>query len=281
VVAGSLLRRGGFAAQAAGFLGALLAALERDGPVTRHVPLAFQALMPPSFGTGTSGSSTKPSTLPPLALQQLSRTTLPSLLERAKTVPHDSAKAGSSKEAKAAALESAVTLLCALPTEVACVDCSDELRWCTLTGLRHVSEGVQAASNAGTRGSSATAAGNGVASASATAASAVFAAQVLQLLVRALRRQAAWVEDDLHSVVPPLTAICGAHGGPPHTVPLVRLGCLQALSLLIQQAHGHLMPYKRVLEKATQRMVEDRRREVRLSAVECLNAWHCGMVADN
>merc|ERR1719502_1498663 len=79
VVAGSLLRRGGFAVQAAAFLEALLAALERDGPVTVHVPLAFQVLMPPRFEMSAPAGK-----LPPLALQQLSRTTLPSLVAHAK-----------------------------------------------------------------------------------------------------------------------------------------------------------------------------------------------------
>lgn len=244
VVAGALLRRGGFASQAAMFLEALLGALEKDGPMTCHVPLAFQALMPPRFDASSPASK-----LPPISLQQLSRTTLPSLVARAKKQP-------GSKTASAA-LESVVTLLCALPTEVSCVDCSDDLRWCILSGLKDL-------------GKSST----GEAS-SVVEANSVFAPQLLQLLIRALRKGASWVEDDLHSVVLPLTAICGIH-----SIPLVRLASFQALSLVIQEAYGHLAAYRKAIEKAAARGVEDKWKEVRLVAIECLNVWHCASAGD-
>merc|ERR1712151_1347961 len=95
--------------------------------------------------------------------------------------------------------------------------------------------------------------------------------QVVQLLVRAVSRSTAWVEDELHSVVTPLCSLCTTH-----RIPLVRLGSLQALQKLVEQSRGHLVPFKKQIEKATRAAVEDRRREVRLVAVACLNAWHCG-----
>jgi len=241
VVAGALLRRGGFSSEAAAFLEALLAALKKEGPVTCHVPLAFQVLMPPRFDSSSADAK-----LPPIALQQLSRTTLPSLIAHAK----GSAGAGPTGSA---ALGSSVTLLCALPAEVSCTDCSEDLRWCILTGLKEMSKVASAAD----------------ASSSSEAAS-LLAPQVLQLLVRAMRQGASWVEDDMHSVIIPLTGLCGSH-----PIPLVRLASFQALSLLIQEAHGHVTPYRKIVEKATRCGVEDRRREVRLVAIECLNNWHC------
>eukprot|EP00435_Cladocopium_sp_Y103_P049322 s2239_g14.t2 len=98
----------------------------------------------------------------------------------------------------------------------------------------------------------------------------VFAAQVLQLLVRAIQKQQSWVEDDLHSVVTPICELCSSH-----RVPLVRLGCFQVLIALIQQAFGHLAPFKKQIQAGCKNGVEDRCREVRLLAVAALNTWHC------
>merc|ERR1712083_640142 len=99
------------------------------------------------------------------------------------------------------------------------------------------------------------------------------AAQVLQLLVRELNRGAPWIEDDLNAVVLPLTRI-----GTKYHVPLARIGCLQSLFLLVQQSHGHLVPFGKQILACTKRAVDDRCREVRLFAVACMNAWHCGGV---
>merc|ERR1712060_304055 len=102
-----------------------------------------------------------------------------------------------------------------------------------------------------------------------------YGVQVLQLLVRALGRSAAWVEDELHSVVLPLTGACAVHPSP-----LVRLGCLQALKSLIKSSYGHLSSFRKHIEVATRTAVEDRKREVRLMAVACLNSWQCGLAAE-
>jgi len=239
----ALLRRGGFASEAGGFLKDLLLALEqKDAPVAPFVPVAFQVMMPPNFGSTSSPASA--AKLPSLAVQQLSHTVLPALFSSAK------AAAASAEEGRgnSAALESAVTLLCALPVEVLCTDCTEELRWCALTGLKCLG---------------------------ADGTNAVFAAQVLQLLVRAAKRGSPWIEDDLQSVVPPLARLCSSH-----PVPLVRLGCLQVLQLVITSAQGHVLPFKKLIETATRKAVEDRRREVRLVAVACLNTWHCGLTAE-
>lgn len=239
---GALLRRGGFAAQASSFLEALLSALEGGPQVAGSIPMAFQVMVPPSLDS----SELPASKLPPLALQQLSRTALPSLLERAKASQGGAA-------ARRAALESAVALLCALPVEVARSDCGEELRWCALAGLRLLKDEHGNEADGSTEG-------------------AIFAGQVLQLLVRAVEGRCAWVEDDLNSIVPPLTTTCVTH-----RVPLVRLGGLQVLRGLVLRSRGHLAPFSKQIEAATRRAVEDRRREVRLAGVACLNAWHCGM----
>ncbi|CAK9005243.1 Septin-type G domain-containing protein [Durusdinium trenchii] len=190
-------------------------------------------------------SSPATAKLPPLALQQwheaesrLSRTVLPSLLSRAKALE-------SQPWARRAALESAVALLAGLSPEAGLgTECrSIELRFCTLTSLKRLKEEAEAS---------------------------VFGAQVLQLLVRAIQKKQPWVEDDLHSVVLPICDLCSSH-----RTPLVRLGCFQVLIALIQQAFGHLAPYKKQIEAGCKRGVEDRCREVRLLAVAALNAWHC------
>lgn len=246
--AAGLWRREGFSDQAAAFLEALLTALEKEGPITRFVPLAFQVLMPPQV---TSSDGPSQPRLPPLALQRLSRTTLPSLVAKAKAAPDVAA-------VRDAALRSAVTLLAALPKEVACADCSDDLRWCVLVGLKGLMEQVGAAAQDLVEPSAV-----------------VFATQLLQVLIRALLREAAWVDEDLHSVVLPLATISTAH-----RVPLVRLACLQALTIIVNQSYGLLTPFKKQIEAATKGAIEDRRREVRLAAVCCLNAWHCGASKD-
>lgn len=233
------MRRGGFVDQAGTFLKVLLDALKKaDAPVAPFIPGAFHVLMPPRFDSGEAG----PAKLPPLALQQLSRTVLPTLVELAKSAASNSATKGS------AALESAVALLCSLPAEVLCSDCSDDLRWCTLTGLKCLKE---------------------------DATGSIFAVQVLQLLVRAARHPLAWVEDDLSSVVPPLLGASGSH-----RVALVRMGSLQGLHLLVKSSLGHLLPFRRQIESAMRKATEDRRREVRLMAVTTLNAWHCGLTVE-
>ncbi|CAK9024734.1 unnamed protein product [Durusdinium trenchii] len=228
----ALLRRSGAQQQAAAFLEALLNALDQEAPVGPFVPLAFRVLAPVKV-EAAKGARAK---LPPLALQQLSRTVLPSLLSRAKALE-------SQPWARRAALESAVALLAGLSPEVASTDCSEELRFCTLTSLKRLKEEAEAS---------------------------VFGAQVLQLLVRAIQKKQPWVEDDLHSVVLPICDLCSSH-----RTPLVRLGCFQVLIALIQQAFGHLAPYKKQIEAGCKRGVEDRCREVRLLAVAALNAWHC------
>mmetsp|Transcript_74063 Transcript_74063/g.228902 ORF Transcript_74063/g.228902 Transcript_74063/m.228902 type:complete len:512 (+) Transcript_74063:1293-2828(+) len=251
--AAALLRRGGCASQAAGFLGALLGALEGGDAMVHQVPLAFRVLVPPRFDSqGGAGAGAGPG-LPPLALQQLSLTMLPSLVARARAEAE-----AAPAPARRAALESAVMLLCALPAEAACTDCGDELRWCTLVGMSRLREDAEQGGGAGP---------------SADHAS-VFAAQVVQLLVRAASHGAAWIEDELHSVVSFL-----AGTGAAHRVPLVRVGSMQALLRLVQDSRGHLAPFRRQVDAATRRGVEDRRREVRLVAVACLNAWHCGGAA--
>ncbi|CAK0863424.1 unnamed protein product [Prorocentrum cordatum] len=234
----ALLRRGGFAAEAAGLLDVLTGALDTGSASLEHVPLGIQVLAPPNFG-----DSAPP--LPPVALQQLSRTVLPMLMTRAKG---GTAKGAVATEASRAALQSAVALLSTLRAEVACTDCAEELRWCALTGLKHLA------------GAS-----------SAQGHPSVFAAQVVQLAVRAISRNEAWVEDDLQSVVPPLAALCATH-----RVPLVRLGCLQALRHLSLRSSGHLAPFRKQIELAIRKATEDRRREVRLMAVAALNALLCG-----
>lgn len=249
-VAGALLRRGGFGVQVSTFLNALLAALETGGaPVTPFVPVAFRVLLPPTFGA--EGDVRKPG-LPSLALQRLSHTALPPLLQRAKE--SGSAEGAAVELSRRVALESAVALLAGLPAATAAVDFGEEVKWCTLAGLRRMQED-----------------GGGD--------DATFVSQVLQLLLRALRRSEAWVEDHLNSVVPPLTAACA--GARRHRVPLVRLACLQALHLLVLQSHGHLAPFRKQIALSTKLAVEDKRREVRLVAVACLNAWHCGAVPDD
>lgn len=258
---GALLRHGKLAKEAAAFLGTLFEAFDRDSPATPFVPLALQVLLPPQF---SRGESSKPK-LPPLSLQQLSSTTLPSLLERAKK----GAKPGAEDAGGRAALESTVALLCALPVEVACGEYSDAMRWCTLTSLKRLKEAA-APLPASTSAATPARAGGSAGSTSDAGAS-VFAAQALQLLARACKKSAAWVEDNLHSVVMPLTVLSVEH-----PVPLVRLGSLQALHLLIDNSYGHLLQFKRPIEGALRRVVDDRRREVRLLAVACLNAWHCG-----
>eukprot|EP00929_Paragymnodinium_shiwhaense_P119150 TRINITY_DN91027_c0_g1_i1.p1 TRINITY_DN91027_c0_g1~~TRINITY_DN91027_c0_g1_i1.p1 ORF type:complete len:1151 (-),score=303.66 TRINITY_DN91027_c0_g1_i1:134-3586(-) len=256
--AAALLRRGGLAKQAAEFLEGLLGALQTDGPVTPFVPLAFLVLMPPQFGSSAAaseasgaarGGEASRAKLSSLALQQLSRTMLPSLIS------HSKVKGSSSTAAPRAALESAITLLSALPSEVAVVECKEDLRWAVLTGLKRVNEAS-------------------IPSDKSPSDDATFAVQVMQLMVRACDKKAAWVEDDLQSVIPPLTSLCIDH-----RIPLVRLGALQVLRALIEESHGHLMPFKKVIDKATRRAVEDRRREVRLVAVACLNSWHCAQYA--
>merc|ERR1712007_405666 len=99
---------------------------------------------------------------------------------------------------------------------------------------------------------------------------------VLQLLLRACGRSAPWVEDNLNSVVLPVTVTSVRH-----PVPLVRLACLQVLASLVQQSLGHLMPFRKQIDKTLRRAIADRRREVRLVAVACLNAWHCGPLEDD
>ncbi|CAE7452833.1 mms19 [Symbiodinium natans] len=234
----ALLRRGSCSEQAGSFLEALLQALDEEAPVGPHVPAAFRVLAPVKVDPAKQARAT----LPPIALQQLSRTVLPSLVKRAKAL-------GGAAWARRAALESAVALLAALSVEVACGDCSDEVRWCTLTGLKRLKESAPAA-NAEQGG--------------------IFAVQVLQLLVRAIQQKESWVEDELHSIVGPLCELCGAH-----CKPLVRLGCFQVLMALIQQAFGHLSPFKKEIQAGCKRGVEDRCREVRLLAVATLNTWHC------
>mmetsp|Transcript_119297 Transcript_119297/g.232110 ORF Transcript_119297/g.232110 Transcript_119297/m.232110 type:complete len:1162 (+) Transcript_119297:1661-5146(+) len=261
----ALLRRGGFASPVASFLEALLSLLDSGAPAARFIPQAFRVLLPPHFsGANNDGASAQAAaaplsktTLPPLALQQLSLTTLPLLVDRAKTAAADITAAASLPAAtNRAALESAVALLSALPTEVACGDCGDSLRWCTLAGLARLQEDNS----------------NSTASPAETGEKATFAVQVLQLLLRAASRSAAWVEDELHTVVAVLTGV-----GCKHIVPLVRLASAQALLFLVKSSHGHLVPFKKQIQAATKRLVEDRRREVRLVGVACLNAWHCGI----
>jgi len=254
----ALLRRGGFAGPVASFLEALLSLLESGAPAARFIPQAFRVLMPPHFGTANADGASKqaaaaspPKTvLPPLALQQLSLTTLPLLVDRAKT------DAVESSATRRAALESAVALLSALPADVACGDNEDSLRWCTLAGLARLQEDTSKRAP----------------SAAEVADRATFALQVLQLLLRAAGQSAAWVEDELHTVVAVLTGV-----GCQHTVPLVRLASAQVLLSLVQSSHGHLVPFKKQIQVATSRLIEDRRREVRLVGVACLNAWHCGI----
>eukprot|EP00403_Amphidinium_massartii_P020599 CAMPEP_0178402264 /NCGR_PEP_ID=MMETSP0689_2-20121128/16744_1 /TAXON_ID=160604 /ORGANISM="Amphidinium massartii, Strain CS-259" /LENGTH=1104 /DNA_ID=CAMNT_0020023143 /DNA_START=9 /DNA_END=3320 /DNA_ORIENTATION=+ len=243
-VASALLRRGGFGSQAGDFLEGLLQALDGAGPGAAFVPLAFEVLMPPQVAATPSQSSK----LPPLARQQIALTTLPPLIVKAK-------KAEAGSVAHKAALESAVTILAALPIEAAATDCPDEMRWCAVVGLKQLQ--VQAA------------AGNPVTSSSTLdTGDTRFGVQVLQLLVRASLRSSAWIEDDLNAVVLPLLEIFVSH-----PVPLARLGALQVMHLLIKNSHGHLMTFRRQLAKALRRASEDRRREVRLLAVACINAW--------
>ncbi|CAL1168734.1 unnamed protein product [Cladocopium goreaui] len=234
-VTAALLRRDNAQQQAAGFLEALLAALDDEAVVGPFVPMAFRVLAPVKVESAKASRAK----LPPLALQQLSRTVLPSLIARAKGVK----AVETAPWAKRAALESAVALLAGLSPEVACNDCSEELRFCTLTSLKRLKDEPEAT---------------------------VFAAQVLQLLVRAIQKQQSWVEDDLHSVVTPICDLCSSH-----RVPLVRLGCFQVLIALIQQAFGHLAPFKKQIQAGCKNGVEDRCREVRLLAVAALNTWHC------
>lgn len=234
-VTAALLRRDNAQQQAAAFLEALLSALDQEAPVGPFVPMAFRVLAPVKVESAKASRAK----LPPLALQQLSRTVLPSLIARTKGVKAVQTAAW----AKRAALESAVALLAGLSPEVACNDCSEELRFCTLTSLKRLKEDPEAT---------------------------VFAAQVLQLLVRAIQKQQSWVEDDLHSVVTPICELCSSH-----RVPLVRLGCFQVLIALIQQAFGHLAPFKKQIQAGCKNGVEDRCREVRLLAVAALNTWHC------
>jgi len=239
----ALLRRGGFASQASSFLDGLLLALEGQGSGVAFVPLAFEVLMPPQVSKDVSQSK-----LPSLARQQVALTTLPPLLQRAKQ-----AEAGSAVQQ--AILRSCVTILAALPAEAAAADCMEELRWSIVVGLKQLQDGKPSSDEA---------------------SSTLFGIQLLQLLVRASTRAAGWIEDDLNSVLLPLLEICIAH-----PVPLVRLGCLQVLSLLIKNSHGHLMIYRKQLSKALRRASEDRRREVRLMAVACVNAWECGSIPDD
>ncbi|CAE6948565.1 mms19, partial [Symbiodinium sp. KB8] len=229
-----LRRRGSCSEQAGSFLEALLLALDEEAPVGPYVPEAFRVLAPVKVDSSKQGRDA----LPPIALQQLSRTVLPSLVSRAKAL-------GGTAWTRLAALESAVALLASLSVEVACADCSDELRWCTLTGLKRLKESAAAAN---------------------AEQAAIFAVQVLQLLVRAIQRKESWVEDELHSIVGPLCELCGAH-----CKPLVRLGCFQVLMALIQQAFGHLSPFKKEIQAGCKKGVEDRCREVRLLAVATLN----------
>jgi len=253
----ALLRRGGFAGPVASFLEALLGLLESGTPAARFIPQAFRVLMPPHFSSINAAAPPPKTTLPPLALQQLSLTTLPLLVDRAKTAAPDStATAVLSAATRRAALESAIALLSALPAAVACNDCEDSFRWCTLAGLARLQEDNS----------------KNTASNSDVAERAIFAVQVLQLLLRATGQGAAWVEDELHTVVVVLTGV-----GSKHTVPLVRLASAQALFSLVQTSHGHLVPFKKQIQAATSRLVEDRRREVRLVGVALLNTWHCGI----
>eukprot|EP00439_Symbiodinium_sp_Y106_P018073 s5430_g2.t1 len=223
-----LRRRGSCSEQAGSFLEALLLALDEEAPVGPYVPEAFRVLAPVKVDSSKPGRDA----LPPIALQQLSRTVLPSLVSRAKAL-------GGAAWTRRAALESAVALLASLSVEVACADCSDELRWCTLTGLKRLKESAAAAN---------------------AEQAAIFAVQVLQLLVRAIQRKESWVEDELHSIVGPLCELCGAH-----CKPLVRLGCFQVLMALIQQAFGHLSPFKKEIQAGCKKGVEDRCREVQVS----------------
>jgi len=231
----ALLRRDNAQKQATGFVEALLTALDEEAPVGPYVPTAFRVLAPVQVESA-KGSRAK---LPPLALQQLSWTVLPSLISRAKGVKQ------TAPWVKRCALESAVALIAGLNPEVAFEDDGpkEELRYCTLTALKKLKEEPKAS---------------------------VFAAQVLQLLVRAIQKKQSWVEDDLHSVVIPICDLCHSH-----RVPLVRLGCFQVLIALIQQAFGHLAPFKKQIEVGCKNGVEDRCREVRLVAVAALNTWHC------
>lgn len=187
--------------------------------------------------------------MPPLALQRLSRTTLPALTARAKAAPADGV-------ARRAALESAVTLLAALPAEAASGDCGTDLRWCALVGLKQVEEQCGAADALGEEG-------------------AEFATQLMQLLARAAHRDAEWVSEDVHSVVLPLTAIVVGH-----RIPLVRLACLQVMTMLINHSHDMLMQYRKQIEAAVKHAIADRRREVRLAAVACINIWFCAASKD-
>eukprot|EP00927_Polykrikos_kofoidii_P061052 TRINITY_DN55943_c0_g1_i1.p1 TRINITY_DN55943_c0_g1~~TRINITY_DN55943_c0_g1_i1.p1 ORF type:complete len:1163 (+),score=189.71 TRINITY_DN55943_c0_g1_i1:98-3586(+) len=276
--AAALLRRGGFAQQAVDFLGALMGPLQVDGPVTPFVPLAFLVLMPPQFSSCISGGDTTIGTgdcahtvdesrdaksssrkLPPLALQQLSRALLPQLLEHAKSSAKAAVATPSTARTGRAALECAAALLSSLPAEVAKADCKDELRWVAITGLQRALEDLAVAT-----------------SASSASNAPILAVQVLQLLTRACNEAAAWIEDDMRSVVLPLTTLAVEH-----RVPLVRMGCLQVLQKIVRQSFGHMAAYKKQIESATRRASEDRRREVRLMAVACLNSWHCGSVADD
>lgn len=252
-VVAALLRRGGFPGPVREFTEDLLAALDRDGPVTDSVPLAFQVLLPSEIIGAQSSEAEAAARLPPLALQRLSLTTLPGLVQRAKAA----AAAGPGRAVSAsAALASAVALLCALPLEVSCGDCAEDLRWCVLVGLGNLKSVLQSEAAPASDGSAA-------------------AAQVLQLLVRAVKREASWVEDELHSVVPPLLLACTLH-----PVPLLRLAALQALIHLVRQSCGHLTPWKKQLEAALAKAVADRRKEVRHLAVVCLNSWHCSQVSE-
>merc|ERR1739848_631604 len=101
-------------------------------------------------------------------------------------------------------------------------------RWCTLSGLKLLT-GRLVEENASPE-------------------QAMFAVQVLQLLVRSAKAEASWIEDDLQSVVPPLATL-----GCSHRVPLVRLGSLQALTMIIKQSFGHLTPFRKQIEAATRK----------------------------
>ncbi|CAE7383012.1 unnamed protein product [Symbiodinium sp. CCMP2456] len=129
-----LRRRGTCSEQAGSFLEALLLALDEEAPVGPYVPEAFRVLAPVKVDSSKPGRDA----LPPIALQQLSRTVLPSLVSRAKAL-------GGAAWTRRAALESAVALLASLSVEVACGDCSDDLRWCALTGLKRLKESAAAA----------------------------------------------------------------------------------------------------------------------------------------
>eukprot|EP00435_Cladocopium_sp_Y103_P050147 s1976_g15.t1 len=109
-VTAALLRRDNAQQQAAAFLEALLSALDQEAPVGPFVPMAFRVLAPVKVESAKASRAK----LPPLALQQLSRTVLPSLIARTKGVKAVQTAAW----AKRAALESAVALLAGLSPEV-------------------------------------------------------------------------------------------------------------------------------------------------------------------